>query len=185
MIHRIDLRCALILGLVCSTVVAQDDEQAKGHKISLSEGIISMMAPADWEKKKPRVRILDYEFAASAKDAEKADGRITIMGAGGTIKANIDRWRTQQFTKISEQKVKERKVGETKLHTVDISGTYLDRAGPFTRDAGKELQGYRMLAVIIETEGKGNYFVKFYGPAKTVADNEKVFEAMIQSLKVK
>ncbi len=36
-----------------------------------------------------------------------------------------------------------------------------------------ERPNYRMLAAIIETGGAGNYFLKFYGPEKTVAANEK------------
>ena len=61
------------------------------------------------------------------KDTE--DGRLTIMGAGGSIEANIDRWygqfkqpdgsSTKDKAKVSKSKV----AGQT-VHMVDISGTF-------------------------------------------------------------
>jgi hypothetical protein len=42
-----------------------------------------------------------------------------------------------------------------------------------------------MLAAIIETGGAGNYFLKFYGPEKTVAANEKAFLEMVKGLQKK
>jgi hypothetical protein len=44
-------------------------------------------------------------------------------------------------------------------------------------------------AIILDPNPKkltvGNYFVKFYGPAATVAENEQTFLEMLDSLKVK
>ena len=39
-----------------------------------------------------------------------------------------------------------------------------------------------MLAAIIPGEGT-NFFIKFYGPKKTVAEHEKEFRAMLDGLK--
>ena len=39
-----------------------------------------------------------------------------------------------------------------------------------------------MLGAIIPTKGAGDYFIKFYGPERTVAENEAAFLAMIKSL---
>ena len=44
---------------------------------------------------------------------------------------------------------------------------------------------YRMLGAIIPTKGTGTYFIKVYGPERTMAENEKAFLAMIESLKQK
>ena len=41
---------------------------------------------------------------------------------------------------------------------------------------------YRMLAAIVETEA-GNYFIKLYGPAKTLGAQADAFRAMVESLK--
>jgi hypothetical protein len=40
-----------------------------------------------------------------------------------------------------------------------------------------------MLAAIVVTETLGSHFVRMYGPEKTVAENEKAFNAMVEGLK--
>ena len=42
-----------------------------------------------------------------------------------------------------------------------------------------------MFAAIIVTKDLGNYFLKFYGPERTVADNRVAFDKMVESLQVK
>ena len=42
-----------------------------------------------------------------------------------------------------------------------------------------------MLGAIIQTKDKGNYFLKLYGPKATIDENEKGFQEMVKSLKVK
>jgi hypothetical protein len=41
-----------------------------------------------------------------------------------------------------------------------------------------------MLGAIIVTDKVGQYFVKLYGPRKTIAANEKAFLDMIEGLEV-
>lgn len=48
--------------------------------------------------------------------------------------------------------------------------------------AATERPGYRMLAAIIPADG-ASFFIKFYGPKKTVAEHEKEFRAMLDGLK--
>jgi hypothetical protein len=68
-------------------------------------------------------------------------------------------------------------------HVLDIAGTYFDSPqGPFGPKV--ELTDYRMLGAIIEIEGAGKYFVKFYGPATIVEENREAFEEMLASLQV-
>jgi hypothetical protein len=149
--------------------------------ISLGDGKIEMTAPAGWEKVAPRVRIIEYEFNVPAV---KGDGgaRATIMGAGGSVDANVKRW-LGQFSKTTKSDVTKEKVAGQEVHFVDIAGTYADRRGPFA--PAVERKGYCMLAAIIVTEKAGKYFVKFYGPENTVDGEAKAFRGMIDSLKVK
>ena len=116
------------------------------------------------------------------------EGRVTIMGAGGAIDANIDRWYSQ-FSQPDGGSTKERakvkkiKVAGEEVHLVDLSGTYKDQRGPMA--PAVERPKYRMLAAIITAGPLGNYFVKFYGPQKTVTDHEKAFLTMIEGLERK
>jgi hypothetical protein len=113
------------------------------------------------------------------------------MGAGGSVDANIDRWFAQfsqpdgSSTK-DKAKVEKMKVAGETVHFVDASGTYKDqRGGPFAQQPTVERENYRMLAAIVTTKENGNFFIKFYGPAKTVAANKAAFLAMIESLEKK
>jgi hypothetical protein len=113
---------------------------------------------------------------------------MTVMGAGGTVQANIDRW-YGQFTQPDGSATKDKatskkiNVAGCAVTMVDISGTYKDMpGGPFAGGRAIERPEYRMLAAIIEVPDQGNYFLKFYGPAKTVAKHADGFRAMIEGM---
>ena len=66
---------------------------------------------------------------------------------------------------------------------VDVSGTFKDSpAGPFGGGKAVDRLDYRMLAAIVETPKNGSYFLKFYGPGKTVAKQADGFRAMIEGM---
>ena len=167
--------------LVAATAVAEDE---KPTKVSLAEGKIVFTVPAKWEVKEPASNIVEHEFAAPAPEDKLKAARVTMMGAGGSVKANIDRWKAQ-FTKQEPDamKVEETKIAGQTVHLVDFSGTYNDRRGPFV--PGVERENYRMMAAIVVTDKLGQYFIKAYGPKDTMAANEKAFHEMIKSLEVK
>lgn len=176
--------CLLLPCLVASVVLAEDDATT----MKLADGKLELKAPANWVRKQPRTRIVEYEFAVPAAEGDADDGRMTVMGAGGGIEANIDRW-YGQFTQPDGSSTKKRatmkksQVAGQNVHLVDLSGTFRDQAGPVAPVV--ERPKYRMLAAIVETGGQGDYFIKFYGPEKTVAENEKAFFNMIDSLEQK
>jgi len=177
----------LILALVVALPTLAVAEEAKkeekpGVKVKFADEKLEMVAPADWKKVEPRVRIIELEFAIEPAEGDKAPGRLTLMGAGGSIKANIDRWKGQ-FTKLTKDNVDEEKVEKHVVHFVELQGDYKDQRGPFAPAVVKN--GYTMLAAIVVTDELGQYFVKFYGPDKTVAANKEKFMKMIKSLKSK
>lgn len=146
---------------------------------------VKLTAPDKWVKKEPRSKIIAYEFAAPAAKGDSADGRFTVMAAGGSIEDNINRWigqfsqpdgkNTKDRTKISKKTI-----SGVEVHLVDIAGTYKDQPGPFA--PGVDREKYRMLAAILVAK-EGQFFFKFYGPEQTVADHEKAFSSMIDNLK--
>jgi hypothetical protein len=153
-----------------------------GAIVSLADGKITMKSPAGWLRRQPRVRIIDAEFAVPPVEGDENDGRATIMAAGGSVQANIDRWKAQ-FTKVERSLTEKKTIAGQEVHVVDLAGVYNDQRGPFAPAESRE--GYRMLGAIIATKEYGKYFVKFYGPAATVAANEKAFYALLDSLTVK
>lgn len=171
---------AALLGLSFSAAAvhaADDDRQIELGKLVLE-------APKAWEKKKPQSRIVAYEFSASSKD-EKDDARFTVMKAGGTIEANLQRWYAQ-FKQPDGGSTKERAKVEKKqiagrdVHLVDIAGTYI--APPFA--GGGVFPNYRMLGGIVVADD-GLYFLKFLGPRETIAEHEKAFARMVENLRAR
>jgi len=164
--------------------------QEKPLTVLVAEDSIKFTATGNWKSVPPRSRMLDAELKIPKVKGDEADGRLTIMGAGGSIEANIVRWQGQ-FTQpdggdtADKTKQKTMEIDGQKVNLVDITGTFMDAVGgPFSGKPKVERKNYRMLAAIIQTEANGNYFVKLYGPKPTIDKNEKYFKKMLESLKV-
>ena len=175
---------ALFLLVLFLTTAARADDD---HALSLSDGHITMTAPEAWERVQPANNIIDVEFSVAPVEEDENPGRLTIMGAGGEIEANIDRW-ISQISQGDGSNTRDRTTIEVKeingqtVHLVDITGTFRDQRGPFA--PAQIHENYRMLAAIIPTEERGQYFVKLVGPRRTIAENEESFLELLESLQV-
>jgi hypothetical protein len=112
---------------------------------------------------------------------------MTVMGAGGSVEANIERW-YGQFSQPDGGSTKDKsstktlKVAGRDVTLVDIAGTYKDSpGGPFAGGKAIDRPEYRMLAAIVEGPD-GSYFLKFYGPAATVEKHADGFRKMIEGM---
>jgi hypothetical protein len=191
MFNRFTIKILALVALLATATSSAADKE--GQAISLAEGKLVLQAPANWERKEPRSRIIEHEFAVpGAKDKDGELGRVTVMGAGGSIEANIDRW-IAQFKQPDggdskkKAKIDKKEVAGIEVHLVDLTGIYQDApGGPFAKGKTIDRENYRMLAAII-SGGRtiGNYFIKFYGPADVVKEHEKGFATMIESLQKK
>ena len=103
------------------------------------------------------------------------------QGQGGTVEANLERWRGQ-FTvngQPAPAKTANKTIHGLNVTTMDVTGTYVATGGmAITPHAPKA--DYRMLAAIVEGPS-GNIFIKFTGPVRTVTANISKFEAMLAS----
>jgi len=188
---------AVVLMLVPAAVSAQPaatEAPPENRVFTIADGGYSLRAPESWKRVQPKSGIVETEFAIPA-EGTAADGsplqpgRMTVMGAGGTVEANIDRWHGQ-FTQPDGSATKDKattkkmELAGCKVTLVDIPGTYKDSpGGPFAGGAAVERPDYRMLAAIVETpDRRGNYFLKFYGPAKTVAAHADGFRTMVEGM---
>lgn len=183
--------CLLSLAVVAQvSSAAEEAAPAKNEdaKIALADGQFWVRAPQNWVRKRPAVNIIEHEFAVPASEGDAADGRLTVMNAGGSIDDNVNRW-FGQFTQpdggstADRAKVKKIQVNGEDVHLIDISGTFKDQRGPFA--PAVEREKYRMLGAIVATKKFGNYFFKFYGPQRTVTENEEAFVKMIEGLQRK
>lgn len=186
---RISSVVAVSLVFGSLAVAAAQEKPASGSAFTIGEGKLALTAPASWMKKEPASRIIEVEFAVPSAKGDETPGRLTAMGAGGSVDSNIDRW-VGQFAGPGGAAAKAQRdkttVSGCEVEVVDLSGTYKDSpGGPFAGGKTVMRDNYRMLGAIIQTKDKGNYFLKLYGPKATIDENEKGFQEMIKSLKVK
>lgn len=180
-----------LAAIVARPAFTEDKPKEEDRGFSVAEGKLTFKAPAGWVRKKPKSNIIEMEYEIPAAKGNEIAGRLTIMGAGGKIDANVERWYGQfeqpdgSNTKDKAKLTKMTVAGQN-VHFVDVAGTYKDSpSGPFAGGKTVLRENYRMLAAIIETKEAGNYFLKFYGPKETVGENEKAFKELVESLVVK
>ena len=138
-------------------------------------------APPGWTSQEQRpMRAATYAIGPAPGD--KAGGECVVYffgaGQGGSVDANVARWKGQ-FSGGAQAVVAKRTVRNLPITTVDVSGDYSGMGGP-TASAPKTVPGYRLLGAIVEGPG-GNVFIKFTGPAKTIAANQQKFEQLLAS----
>jgi len=150
-------------------------EQRDG-KLTLDKLIFAV--PEGWQSKPASSGFVLAEFVLPKADGDDADGRLTVSVAGGSIEANIDRWR-DQFGGKPEQASEERKeISGLEVELVDFAGEFNDQRGPFA--PATKRSGYRMLAAVIPVDGE-LHFVKAVGPRATMAAHADRFQQFIGS----
>jgi hypothetical protein len=130
------------------------------------------------------MRAATYPVAPAPGDREGAECAVYFfgLGQGGSIQANLDRWEGQFKApggKPAPAKVTKITVHGLPVTTIDVSGEYSGMAGP-TAATAVLVSGYRLLGAIVESPG-GNVFIKFTGPAKTMAANQAKFQQLLDS----
>lgn len=182
------LAFVLLAAFVAALAVGQDKSAAE-RTFTIGEGKLAFTAPAGWTKKDPASRIVEAEFAIPPSKGDETPGRLTAMGAGGSVESNIDRW-VGQFVgeggAAAKPKIDKLTVGGQEVQIVDLAGTYKDTpGGPIAGGKTVMRENYRMLGAIIQTKDAGNYFLKLYGPKATIGEAESKFHELVKSLKVK
>lgn len=186
--RRLAALAPLLLALTPLLALAEDkpaEDKPAGGAFTIGEGKLALKAPEAWKKVQPKSRIIEAEFEIPAAKDDALPGRLTAMGAGGTVEANIERW-AGQFAGSVKPKVEKKTIAGSEVHLVDLVGTYKDTpGGPFAGGKTTLRDDYRMLGAIVVTKDAGNYFLKLYGPKATIGENEKAFSELIESLTVK
>jgi len=165
--------CSLVV-LVCS--VALFAESIAGLKWTPPVGWHSSGATS--------MRAATYPVTPAPGDREGAECVVYFFGAGqgGGVQANIERWQGQFKSpggKAAAAQVKQVSVHGLPVTTIDVSGQYSGMGGP-TSTVPVVVNDYRLLGAIIEGPG-GNVFIKFTGPAKTMAANKPKFQQLLDS----
>ncbi len=91
---------------------------------SLDIGPLHWTVPKTWVRKAPGM--VAAEYSVPKADGDKQDARLTVSQFGGTVEANIDRWKGQFSKKLDKEEEKPIDVGGVKATLVDLSGTFDD-----------------------------------------------------------
>ena len=187
-------RAALVAAGLVATLCPSQDAAAQpavadnALAFTIAGEALSLEAPANWKRVQPKSNMIETEFSIPAAEGDAAPGRMTVMGAGGSVQANIDRW-YGQFTQPDGSATKDKastkklNVSGSAVTLVDVSGTYKDMpGGPFAGGQAVDRPNYRMLAAIVEVPDRGSYFLKFYGPSATVSANADGFRKMVEGM---
>jgi hypothetical protein len=162
--------------LLCCCALALLAESAAG---------LHWTTPAGWKNEGSRpMRAATYQVPLAPDDRGVTDCAAYFFGPGqgGTVELNLERWKSQILGpdgKPAAAQIRKRAIHGVPVTTIDSSGGYTGMGGP-TTTGQKAVPGYRLLGAIVEGPG-GNVFIKFTGPAKTVAQNQPKFEQMLAS----
>jgi hypothetical protein len=169
------MRTLILFLLLSLTSLAGLAESAAGLRWTVPDG---------WNKQGARpMREATYAVEPSPGDKVGAECAVYFFGTGqgGSVDANIERWKGQFRApdgKPAVAKVAKRTVHGLTVTTIESSGTYSGMGGPMAAEAA--VPDYRLLGAIVEGPG-GNLFVKFTGPAKTITANRQKFDQLIAS----
>jgi hypothetical protein len=135
-------------------------------------------APPDWKNEGSRpMRAATYDIAPAPGDKTAPECAVYFFGPGqgGSVEANMDRWKNQIMV---AGKPAAANIQKKTIHGLQV--TTIESAGDYAGMAGGSQPNYRLLGAIVEGPS-GNIFIKFTGPAKTVAANQQKFTQLINS----
>jgi hypothetical protein len=162
--------------------VQSDASASDGFSGFVALDAITLVAPPEWKRVAAGSSLVAAEFALPRAEGDDADGRLTISTAGGSVEANIDRWKGQFVPQPEQASQKEVDVAGLTVTIVDLSGEFNDQRGPFA--PGERRPGYRMIAAIVPVNAQ-LYFIKATGPQKTIASHAEVIDQFIRSARLK
>ncbi len=145
-------------------------------KLVLEQLVLTV--PEGWQRKEVSSNFLLAEFTLPKAEGAEADGRLTVSMAGGSVEANLERWRDQFGGKPERATEDKKKVGELEVTIVDYMGEFNDQRGPFAPPTKRA--NYRMLAAVIPVDGQ-LHFVKATGPQETIAAHAERFHEFVGS----
>lgn len=167
-------RAAILFFLASASLLAAIEGAAGGLRWSV---------PERWDLTAQRpMRAATYKIPA-APGTGTEDGECGVFyfgkGQGGSVEENLQRW-AAQFEASGPPKKAVKTINRLKVHTIEISGTYLAPGGPMMQSQGKR-PGWRLAGAIVEAP-EGLVFFKCTGPATTIEKARKELDALLASL---
>ena len=167
-----------LVALPATAAWASPQEEAEAKTVEVAAGDLTLTVPETWKKAPLANRLRLAQFDIPAPEGVKAETEMTVFGGfGGTDAANLQRWVDQFEAEGRKLTVVQGKGREGEYKLLDAQGTWNAPDGPPMMGRTKKMPNSRMLAAIVAVPGKGNYFLKLAGPAKTVDPQVDAFRA--------
>ncbi|MBI3407185.1 MAG: hypothetical protein HY040_02360 [Planctomycetes bacterium] len=176
---------AIILALTGIVIGGRlDAGDKKGVVVDL--GGLKSLAPADWKAQKPASKFRVFQFALPGEDKEGELAIFYFDGGGGSLDANLKRWKDQMVAPKGKSiddvsKLEKFKVGNVEVTALDMSGTFLD-APPGKKADAVRRENYRFIGIYFNHE-KGPHFIRVVGPADVVEKHKKAFDGWVKNFK--
>lgn len=188
------LAAAIIVG---RPSLAEDKEKPQPKPITIEDDLTATV-PGDWKVVEPDFpRFRKAQFALPRAEGDDADGVLIVYhfgkGGGGSLDDNLERWygmMEQAEGKSSKEvgKVAEIETGEGKskiaITWLDLPGTYLDRPFPRSPRVTRRPR-YRLFAAYVDGGSKSPYWIRAYGPDKTMLAERDGFVGFLKSIREK
>jgi len=196
------MKRALRLLVLCFAVAACHGSEAPNPPISseaggdgnctvVKLGGLSSKTPVGWKEEKPSGSMRTYQFKLPRADGDAEDAELVVFffeGGAGSAADNIKRWQGMFAPPAGKtiddvSKVEKFKVDQANVTYLDVSGTFLSKNPPFDPKAKTEKKAdFRRFGVIFDSPG-GQYFLTLTGPARTLEQHKKSFDAWLKNFK--
>lgn len=83
---------------------------------------LTLTAPKGWPRKTPQSTLVQAEFVLPRAEGDALDGRLTLGVVGGSVEANIDRWKDQfggKPEKANQEKIDVNRISPPRNGTID------------------------------------------------------------------
>ncbi len=141
--------------------------------------------PARWQTapNPSSMRLATFRIPRAAGDEE--DGDVSVMQAGGSVEANVARWKGQFDSDAQKAaKTEMKKFGGLEVTVVEIAGAMVGSAMPGMGEQAPKAS-WMLLAAIVEVPGTDPYFFKATGPKATIGAARGELDALLATLAVK
>ena len=172
----------LVLALLLfAAAIASAEEQQVVRFLGMQSKV-----PADWvsEPVTSNMRLLQFAIPA-AKEADAVQFVVYYFGPkqGGSVEANLQRWKSQ----FSSPDGGEAEPQVSVLEDAKLPATLIELEGTYARGVGIGPQGEalpeRMLLAAVVESPKGNIYPQLHGPAAAAKDARAAFVAFIEGIK--
>jgi hypothetical protein len=140
---------------------------------------LSWNAPVNWSKvpNPNAMRLATYRVAAAPGARDEPE--LTVVRAGGSTEANLERWIAQFENPVGIVRDK-RVVHGLTIATLEVRGTFRG-GGMAAAESTDRKPGWMLKGAVVETTG-GPYFFKMTGPNAAVVAARAGFDALVDSI---